>query len=63
MYLIMKKVIIVLASAAILTSCDNGLEEVNNIYEEISAAKDEKKVDPNFLIHNDHYQKGKGETK
>ena len=63
MYLIMKKVIIVLASAAILTSCDNGLEEVYNQYEEISEAKDEKKVDPNFLIHNDHYQKGKGEAK
>jgi hypothetical protein len=46
-----------------LVACDNGLEEVNNIYEKISAAKDEKKKDPNFLIHNDHYQKGKGETK
>ena len=55
---------IVLAAAAILTSCGNGeLENVWSEYEEVSAAKDEKKVDPNFLIHNDHYQKGKGETK
>mgnify|MGYP006967169274 CR=1 FL=1 len=60
----MKKVMIVLAAAAILTSCGNGeLENVWSEYEEVSAAKDEKKVDPNFLIHNDHYQKGKGETK
>lgn len=58
MYLIMKKVIIVLASAAFLTSCDNKLEEVNNIYEEISAAKDNKQ-DPNFRIFNDRIQNGK----
>ena len=59
----MKKYLFLIALATTLVACDNGLEEVNNIYEEISAAKDEKKVDPNFLIHNDHYQKGKGETK
>lgn len=59
----MKKYLFLAVFAATMVACDNGLEEVNNIYEEISAAKDEKKVDPNFLIHNDHYQKGKGETK
>jgi hypothetical protein len=32
-------------------------------YKEVSAAKDEKKKDVNFLIHNDHYQKGKEETR
>jgi hypothetical protein len=59
----MKKVIIVLASAAFLTSCDNELEEVCNQYEEVSAAKDEKKVNPNFLIFKDRTQSGKGETR
>ena len=59
----MKKYLFLVVFAANMVACDNGLEEVNNIYEEVSAAKDEKKVDPNFLIHNDHYQKGKGETK
>lgn len=59
----MKKYLFLAVMTTTMVACDNGLEEVNNIYEEISAAKDEKNVDPNFLIHNDHYQKGKGETK
>lgn len=58
------KCLFIIALATTLVACGNGeLEEVYNQYEEVSAAKDEKKVDPNFLIHNDHYQKGKGETK
>lgn len=61
MYLIMKKVIIVLASAAILTSCGNiGLEEVYNQYE-VSVEKEKK--DPNFLIFKDRTQTGKEESK
>lgn len=59
----MKKYLFLIVFAATMVACDNDFEEVNNIYEEVSAAKDEKKVDPNFLIHNDHYQKGNGETK
>jgi hypothetical protein len=58
----MKKYLFLAVMATTMVACDNGLEEVYNQYEEISEAKDEKK-DPNFLIHNDHYQKGKGETK
>ena len=59
----MKKYLFLTALATTMVACGNGeFEEVYNQYEEISAAKDEKK-DPNFLIHNDHYQKGKGETK
>jgi predicted solute-binding protein len=60
----MKKYLFLAVMATTMVACGNGeLEEVYNQYEEISEAKDEKKVDPNFLIHNDHYQKGKGETK
>ena len=59
----MKKYLFLAVIATTMVACGNGLEEVYNQYEEVSAAKDEKKRDPNFLIHNDHYQKGKGETK
>lgn len=60
----MKKYLFLAVMATTMVACGNReLDEVYNQYEEISAAKDEKKVDPNFLIHNDHYQKGKGETK
>ena len=58
----MKKYLFLIVLATTMVACDNGLKEVYNQYEEVSSAKDEKK-DPNFLIHNDHYQKGKGETK
>ena len=55
------KCLFIIALATTLVACGNGeLEEVHNQYERVS--KDEKR-DPNFLIHNDHYQKGKGETK
>lgn len=57
----MKKYLFLVICSAAMAACDNGLDEVYNQYE-ISAAKDEKKKDVNFLIHNDHYQKGK-ETK
>lgn len=56
----MKKYLFLAVLATAMVACDNGLEEVNNIYEEISKAKDEKeKQDPNFRIFNDHFQKGK----
>lgn len=58
----MKKYLFLVICVAAMTACDNELEEVFIQYE-ISAAKDEKKKDVNFLIHNDHYQKGKEETK
>ena len=58
----MKRYLFLAVMTITLVACDNGFEEVYNQYEEILEAKDEKK-DPNFLIHNDHYQKGKGETK
>ena len=59
----MKKYLFLAVMAITLVACGNGdLEEVLIQYEEVSEAKNEKK-DPNFLIHNDHYQKGKGETK
>lgn len=59
----MKKLMIVLAAAAILTSCGNSeLENVWSEYQEVRADEGEKK-NANFLIFNDHYQKGKGETK
>jgi hypothetical protein len=62
MYLIMKKVIIVLASAAILTSCGNSeLENVWSEYQEVSVEKEKK--DPNFLIFKDRTQTGKEESK
>jgi hypothetical protein len=59
----MKKYLFLAVFAATMVACDNELEEVNNIYEEISAAKDEKKVNPNFLIFKDRTQTGKGETR
>jgi hypothetical protein len=59
----MKKYLFLVVFAATMVACDNELEEVNNIYEEISAAKDEKKVNPNFLIFKDRTQTGKGETR
>ena len=60
----MKKIFVLAVMATTMVACDNSeLENVWSEHEEVSAAKDEKKVDPNFLIHNDHYQKGKGETK
>jgi hypothetical protein len=60
----MKKYLFLAVMATTMVACGNSeLENVWSEYEEVSAAKDEKKVDPNFLIHNDHYQKGKGETK
>ena len=60
----MKKIFVLAVMATTMVACGNSeLENVWSEYEEVSSAKDEKKVDPNFLIHNDHYQKGKGETK
>lgn len=59
----MKKYLFLAVLATTLVACDNELEEVCNQYEEISAAKDEKKVNPNFLIFKDRTQSGKGETK
>ena len=60
----MKKIFVLAVMATTMVACGNSeLENVWSEYEEVSVAKGEKKVDPNFLIHNDHYQKGKGETK
>ena len=58
----MKKYLFLIVLATTMVACGNGLEEVYNQYEEISAAKDEKK-DPNFLIFKDRTQTGNGETK
>ena len=59
----MKKYLFLAVMATTMVACGNGeLEEVYNQYEEISAAKDEKK-DPNFLIFKDRTQTGNGETK
>lgn len=44
---------------ALLTSCDTDKQELNSIINEMAAAKDAKKQDPNFRIFNDHYQIGK----
>lgn len=55
----MKKYLFLAVLATTMVACGNGLEEVNNIYEEISDAKNEKKVDPNFLIFKDRTQTGK----
>lgn len=55
----MKKVMIVLATAALMTSCGNGeLENVWSEYQEVRADDKEKK-DPNFLIFKDRTQTGK----
>lgn len=59
----MKKYLFLAVLVTTLVACDNELEEVYNQYEEISAAKDEKKVNPNFLIFKDRTQTGKGETR
>lgn len=59
----MKKYLFLVVMATTMVACDNGFEEVYSQYEQVSAAKDEKKKDINFLIHNDHYQKGKEKTK
>jgi hypothetical protein len=59
----MKKYLFLVVFAATMVACDNELEDVFLQYKEVSAAKDEKKKDVNFLIHNDHYQKGKEETR
>ena len=59
----MKKAIIVLAAAAILTSCGNGeFENVWSEYQEVRTDNKEKK-DPNFLIFKDRTQTGKENTK
>lgn len=61
----MKKIFILAVIATMCVSCGNKeFNEVNTKYEKISSAKDEKeKQDPNFRIFNDHFQKGKGQTK
>lgn len=59
----MKKYLFLVVFVSTMVACDNELEEVYNQYEEVSAAKDEKKVNPNFLIFKDRTQSGKGETK
>lgn len=60
----MKKFFILAVIATMCVSCGSReLNKVCNIYEEVSSAKDEKKKDPNFRIFNDHFQKGKGQTK
>lgn len=61
----MKKFFILAVIATMCVSCGNKkFNEVNNQYEEISSTKNEKeKQDPNFRIFNDHFQKGKGQTK
>lgn len=62
----MKKFFILAVIATMCVSCGNKeLNEVNTKYEKISSttAKDENKKDTNFRIFNDHFQKGKGQTK
>ena len=61
----MKKFFILAVIATMCVSCGNKeFYEVNTQYEKISSAKDEKeKQDTNFRIFNDHFQKGKGQTK
>ena len=55
----MKKVMIVLTAAALMTSCGNGeLDNVWSEYQEVRADDKEKK-DPNFLIFKDRTQTGK----
>lgn len=59
----MKKVMIVLATAAILTSC--GSSELENICEEYQqvSADTKKKENPNFQIFKDRTQTGEGGTR
>ena len=60
----MKKIFVLAVMATTMVACGNSeLENVWSEYEEVSSAKDEKKVDPNFRIFNDHFQKGKEKTK
>ena len=60
----MKKFFILAVIATMCVSCGNKeFNEVTTQYEEISSAKDENKKDPNFRIFNDHFQKGKSQTK
>ena len=60
----MKKIFILTIVATMCVSCSNReFNEVNTQYEKISSAKDENKKDNNFRIFNDHFQKGKGQTK
>lgn len=60
----MKKYLFLVLFATTMVACGNGeLENVWSEYKEVSVSKDEKKKDPNFRIHNDHYQKGKEETR
>lgn len=51
----MKKVLLALAMVALFTSCDRK-SELESIYDEMAAAKDEKKQDPNFKYFNDKHQ-------
>lgn len=57
----MKKYLFLIVLATSLVACGNGLEEVYNQYEEVSAEKEKK--DPNFLIFKDRTQTGKEESK
>lgn len=60
----MKKFFILAVIATMCISCGNKeFNEVNTQYEKISSAKDENKKDTNFRIFNDHFQKGKDQTK
>ena len=57
----MKKYLFLVVLATTMVACGNGLEEVYNQYEEVSAEKEKK--DPNFLIFKDRTQTGKEESK
>ena len=57
----MKKYLFLAVMATTMVACGNGLEEVYNQYEEVSAEKEKK--DPNFLIFKDRTQTGKEESK
>lgn len=60
----MRKFFILAIIAIMCVACGNReLNEVCNMYEEVSSIKDENKKDANFKIFNDHFQKGKGQTK
>ena len=57
----MKKNLFFIVLATTMVACGNGLEEVYNQYEEVSAEKEKK--DHNFLIFKDRTQTGKEESK
>lgn len=57
----MKKYLFLAVMATTMVACGNGLDEVYNQYEEVSAEKEKK--DPNFLIFKDRTQTGKEESK